>query len=879
MLNIQNIAQACLQTNTALSFCDLNPAAQQLLSPLSTPQVLNALKDYRANLIPDSSQQNLHHCSIIVIEQPQASPRYLHVQCWQLDGQLTLFLNSQSLLTFAFGDNSSVTHHGLAVVDWHGNLLETAGPVPVTQGANLCDWITAQQWQSLRSEVQLSTTHNNTNWLCTAFKLSCATHPPLLGLRFTANPSTTASTPDSPTGELSQNDYVKALKVAKHQAEQASDAKGRFLATMSHEIRSPLNAIINMAELLLGTALNEKQKKYAEVAYSGGQTLMSLINDILDFSKIEAGHLSLNLAPFSITHLAEDIITLYWMRAAENNIELTLTIAPECDAFYQGDEQRIRQIIINLINNAIKFTEKGGVHLAVNRIEKNGQTGLLLQIVDTGIGMSQVECEAVFSAFIQAQAAENRRFGGTGLGLSIVKQLVELMSGNISVTSTPGAGSEFDVFLPLALCPEHCINNDTRIQPFEGHKATPPQSIVALLDCQNDIMRSSLARQLEDLHVPMLSINDLKKPLPPLDTAYVFGEADECSDNIRHYHKQVEQYVQAKEIRFVCISDMRTTEELRHTLHRGFSTALDKPLLPSKLSGLIHNRHGYLKEWHKTAPVHQQRILLVEDGAANRAVALALLENIDITADIAHDGQEALEKVAHNHYPLILMDLSMPIMDGLEATAHIRAGNTSNKETPIIALTANAFAEDRATCLAAGMNDYISKPIDTKIFNHKVNQWLTRALSNSSVPNQTTNNNPQKSTSASPGSSTPNNQTTEDKNSNILDSQVLQQLIKDTSPSSLQVILGIYFKEVEERIPQMELLLSQEIWSMLGDEAHILKSSSASFGAIELSAKAKIIELNAKSGEYERVRDAMQGISQLAETTLKAQRAFLAALH
>lgn len=295
-------------------------------------------------------------------------------------------------------------------------------------------------------------------------------------------------------------------------------------------------------------------------------------------------------------------------------------------------------------------------------------------------------------------------------------------------------------------------------------------------------------------------------------------------------------------------------------MFRGFTHILDRPILPSSLFQLFFHGHKPQVHSQSVAPELHTRILLVEDGETNRAVASALLEHIGIACDTAHHGSEAVTMCAKQHYPLILMDLAMPVMDGLEATTHIREGNSVNKETPIIALTANAFAEDRATCLAAGMNDYISKPIDSALFYQKVQQWLGKPPPHGAI------------TKSLPSNSEPQTQAANDA---VVDTRILQQLIKDTSAHSLKIILDIYCKEIEERIPQMELLLSQEIWTTLADEAHILKSSSASFGAVELSSRAKIIELGARAGELEQVRAAMHNIDELALTTLCAQRQFL----
>lgn len=657
---------------------------------------------------------------------------------------------------------------------------------------------------------------------------------------------------DSATGH---SEDIEALRVAKAQAETASEAKGRFLATMSHEIRSPLNAIINMAQLLLNTPLTPKQKQYASVAYSGGQSLLALINDILDFSKIEAGHLTLNEDAFDLIATLEDLTTLFWTRAHESHLELCLTINPNLSGHFLGDEQRIRQILINLINNAVKFTEQGGVTIALD--EAPDQEGVVITVTDSGIGMTPDEAGSVFQAFIQAQSSERRQYSGTGLGLAIVKQLTDIMDGDISVTSTLGVGSVFRLVLPLqkVLSSQDAVN----LLP----KATPSGQWLAIIDTDNHSLREALKQQNAYYGVRTFNFKDIEEPIiGHFEQVFIFGEADESSQNIQRYHAFADSYLNTKTVQFTALSTLHCGEALKDKILRGYSNALDRPILPSKL------RHYYFEAptdhhaAHSIAPQTHTTILLVDDGDANRAVASALLEQIGVATDIAVNGKDALEKAEKKRYPLILMDLAMPIMDGLEATSLIRTGTSPNKETPIVALTANAFAEDRAACLAAGMNDYLSKPINSDIFFQKVQHWLHQTPSQYQREHHS-----HRAPDAEKPVTTPSN--------DILDGRVLQQLIKDTSAHSLKVILEIYCKEVEERIPQMELLLAQEIWSTLADEAHILKSSSASFGAIELSARAKKIELGVRAGEYGQVRDAMRDIAPLAAITLTNQREFL----
>ncbi len=882
MLDIHLLKQPSIKIDARHNNFELNNAAKLLLNNPNQKQVMlwsSAIKargDSEDIYFITTNTSNIKKsisCKIMTLKQ---------------DDYFFLIIDTFDLLKFTFGhikeDNNPSKKKCIKIIfDSYGKVINSNHDINTLQS------LTATLKKIIATDQPISNAQKNTDkYHNISNQLYIFKQPTTIDIVPLADPSHTYRNDSAlyaitlePITSSSKDDnnehYLNALNISKKQAEQANDAKGRFLATMSHEIRSPLNAILNMAQLLLNTELTEKQKKYAEIAHIGGQTLMSLINDVLDFSKIEAGHFTLNIAPFNINILLDEIASIFWVRAAQNNTELAISVHPDCNGLFAGDEQRIRQILMNLINNAIKFTERGGVHV---NIEPYHENLMKFEVIDSGIGMSRAECESVFNAFIQAESSENRRFGGTGLGLSIAKQLIELMSGEIHVKSTPNHGSTFTVLLPLT--PTQPLDKPlpSKKHIFDQYstiyKNLHSKRISAFLDCENSTIEKSLEKQLNYWGVKVYYVRDITRTLTAsIETAFFFGEADEFRENSRHYHQIADRFLSAKRFVFVCISDMRLADQMRYSLHRGFTLSLDKPILAHKLMAILEDNKVNDMKGEATFEDSDSHILLVEDGETNRAVALALLEQHNITADIACNGKEAIEKIKNKKYPLILMDLSMPIMDGLEATSHIRAGNSSNKETPIIALTANAFAEDRATCMAAGMNDYISKPIDTDIFDKKIEHWLQS-------PKSTKKQNTQKSNELRPSktvdkysSRSENDYAIKDGSENILDSRVLAQLIKDTSESSISVILDIYFKELDERIPKMELLLAQEIWSTLGDEAHILKSSSASFGAIELSAKAKIIELNIKANEFSNVHHAMQGIHILAQKTVKAQRDFL----
>lgn len=877
MLNIHQVGLPCIKYNVNLDHLDVNQLAASVLTDYSEEDIKSAIKNCLTQRI---DLHSLASSDTVLLLNSINQTEELAILANKIifNEDVYLFFHNSQLIDFAFGNCSThYTDNGLAVITHEGELLEANEHFNEITGNSQNNikqtLIKEEYWENLQQGKQLVLRNSFTEkeFSIDAFPLNLNACKLLLGVYC----KPLKNSMDALQIQNSDNDekvtlYIEALKVAKAKAEHASDAKGRFLATMSHEIRSPLNAIINMAELLLDTPLDSKQRQYAQIAHSGGQTLLSLINNILDFSKIEANHLTLHKTEFDAIAIVEEIISLFSPRATEKKIELALVVNTKVTGLFLGDEQRIRQILINLISNAIKFTEHGGVIIELD-IESAADTDqLIFTVADTGIGMSEEECNSVFSAFIQAESSGNTKIGGTGLGLSIVKQLVILMNGDITLESLPESGSTFCIRLPL-------VNSeffDNQPIALSIPNTFEKRNQIALVACSKSILSTAIKKQLTYFGLPTYDIADISAISDKAyNQAYIFSDADEHSFSISKIHELADRSIKSQATYFIGISENPTSDLAKKTLFKGFTQILDHPVLPSQLHDLIF---GTQTPKIQSAPQETQlytTILLVEDGETNRAVATALLESIGVATDIAENGVEALKKVEEKSYPLILMDLSMPIMDGLEATSHIRAGKSPNKEAPIIALTANAFAENRSVCLASGMDDYISKPIDSRIFFQKVEHWLQPSPTSTQQFAATTGKTEQ--TSATDNYSQSAEAITHNTGDYILDTTVLQQLVKDTSVSSLEIILDIYCQEVEERIPQMVLLFQQEIWSTLADEAHILKSSSASFGAVELSARAKAIELNVKSGKYGRIGEALHRIDELVEKTLFAQREFI----
>lgn len=633
------------------------------------------------------------------------------------------------------------------------------------------------------------------------------------------------------------------LRAKNDELSEALEARSFFLANMSHEIRTPMNGVLGMLDIVLRSDLQDDQRRYLNIAQSSANGLLTIINDILDFTKMEAGKLKIVEAPVALEAFVTEVLTAFAARAQQKNIELILDLSPSLPAMINCDEVRLRQILNNLIGNALKFTERGQI---IVRIFEEPEANLVWQIQDTGIGIAQIQQQNLFESFTQADASSTRNFGGAGLGLAICKQLLELMDGDISLSSEPGQGSCFSFNIPL----RRALSEQTQAEEsynLEGKR------VLVVDDNENNvlILKEQLSSQGAQVSAYDCSEQALLYLRQCLEREIDIALLDMQMPNIDGLAliAMLRQFELFEHLPVVLLTSDLVEPQPKIMAQLNICACLHKPVQPRLLFKTLSCASASSQQAKVlTGPLSEQqeparlakisfagRVLLVDDNDNNLDVAQLMLEGMGAEIDLARNGLEAITAVEqaceHDHpFALVLMDCQMPQLDGYEATRQIRQlGDIRARRTPIVAMTAHAMQGDREKCIAAGMDDYIPKPIQIDVLEQKLRQWCDTSLIGQALQESRVESAQISKRGTSQQSASATNDT------KIWDSQRLLSLVNQRSERVLE-LLESFEQNIQIAMGEIAQSYQSRDWEALKKQVHTLKGTASNMGAQRLPA-------------------------------------------